>query len=309
MVDNKRFKEVSSTTSLETATYGSLPSTGVDGVSSPIRGSQEGVLFVTITDVTGSAAAVGTDNAAAAAAPTVSIVGGLFRSTLPTYTDGDAAVLHFDSRGRLLVSPGESGLTADIDTDQAAGPATPVGQYIIGKRESTLPTYADGENSVFHFDARGRLIVTVANPTTGASPDIDTDDSAATTNPSGTYSLNLYEATLPSYTDGDAAAPHADARGRTLTRSAPAPTGTTSNVAGSASNVTLLAANTARIGALIFNDSTADLYVKFGATASTTSFTVKMIQDAYLEVPANYTGIIDGVWGSATGFARVTEVV
>src|SRR3990172_8327041 len=39
-----------------------------------------------------------------------------------------------------------------------------------------------------------------------------------------------------------------------------------------ASNVTLLAANASRLGATIYNDSTVDLYVKLGATASLTSF-------------------------------------
>jgi hypothetical protein len=62
------------------------------------------------------------------------------------------------------------------------------------------------------------------------------------------------------------------------------------------------------VGAAVFNDSTALLFVKLGATASATSFTVKLYQDGYFEVPFGYTGIIDGIWASATGSARVTEV-
>lgn len=85
-------------------------------------------------------------------------------------------------------------------------------------------------------------------------------------------------------------------------------TATLSNVAGSASSVTLLASNTSRLGATIYNDSSAALYVKFGSSASTTSFVVKLVQDAYYEVPFSYTGIITGIWGSATGSARVTEM-
>lgn len=85
-------------------------------------------------------------------------------------------------------------------------------------------------------------------------------------------------------------------------------TGALANVAGSAASVTLLAANVARLGATIFNDSTAILYVKFGTTASLTSFTVRMISNAYYEVPFRYTGRIDGIWASATGNARVTEL-
>lgn len=80
------------------------------------------------------------------------------------------------------------------------------------------------------------------------------------------------------------------------------------SVGSSASNVTLLAANTLRYGAAIFNDSTQVLFVKLGATASSSSYTVKMQPNTYYEVPFGYTGIIDGIWASANGNARVTEL-
>lgn len=85
-------------------------------------------------------------------------------------------------------------------------------------------------------------------------------------------------------------------------------TATLANVAGSASSVTLLASNTDRRGATIQNDSTAILYVKFGSAASTTSYTIKMAADSYYEIPFGYTGIITGIWSSATGSARITEM-
>jgi hypothetical protein len=83
---------------------------------------------------------------------------------------------------------------------------------------------------------------------------------------------------------------------------------TTSTVAGNAGSVTLLAANGARKGATIYNDSTATLYVKLGITASTSDFTVKMLPDQYYEVPFGYVSRIDGIWSSATGNARMTEL-
>lgn len=103
-----------------------------------------------------------------------------------------------------------------------------------------------------------------------------------------------------------------DANGRTMVAQKAA-TGTLSNVASSATSVTVLAANSARIGATITNDSSALLYVKFGTTASTTSYTVVLAGAAsapfsYYEVPAGYTGRIDGIWASASGNARVTEI-
>lgn len=90
-------------------------------------------------------------------------------------------------------------------------------------------------------------------------------------------------------------------------------TPTLSNVASSASSVTLLAANAARKGATIVNDSSAILFVKFGSTASATSFTVEMAArsataSSYYEVPFGYSGIITGIWASATGSARMTEI-
>lgn len=85
-------------------------------------------------------------------------------------------------------------------------------------------------------------------------------------------------------------------------------TATESNVAASITNVTLLASNASRKMAMIYNDSTSDLYVKLGTTASTSSFTVKMVSQAYYELPIPvYTGQIDGIWTIAVGSARMTE--
>lgn len=85
-------------------------------------------------------------------------------------------------------------------------------------------------------------------------------------------------------------------------------TGTRTSVAGSASSVTLLASNASRLGATIFNDSTQILYADLsGGTASSSAFTYKMNPGDTLETPANYTGLITGIWASANGNARVTE--
>lgn len=87
-----------------------------------------------------------------------------------------------------------------------------------------------------------------------------------------------------------------------------AATPTTSNVAASATNVTCLASNANRLGATLFNDSTVHVFAKFGATATSSSFTYKVEGGGTLEVPFGYTGIIDCIWASATGNARVTEL-
>lgn len=85
---------------------------------------------------------------------------------------------------------------------------------------------------------------------------------------------------------------------------------TEANVASSASNVTLLAASATRQGMTVFNESTQVLFIKMGATASATSYTVQVSPGGYWEMPIGgsiYTGIIDGIWASANGNARVTS--
>jgi hypothetical protein len=86
-------------------------------------------------------------------------------------------------------------------------------------------------------------------------------------------------------------------------------TATLTNVAASATSVQLLASTAGRKQATFFNDSAAVLYLKFGTTASATSFTVRLTSNAYYELPATcYTGRIDGIWASATGTVRITEL-
>ena len=85
-------------------------------------------------------------------------------------------------------------------------------------------------------------------------------------------------------------------------------TAVSTNVASSATNVTLFSASSTDRGRSIFNDSTAVLYIKFGATASTTSFKTQISAGALFEFPQPlYAGQVDGIWASASGFARLTS--
>lgn len=85
-------------------------------------------------------------------------------------------------------------------------------------------------------------------------------------------------------------------------------TATLANVASSATNVTVFAANGSAKSRAVYNDSTAVLYLKFGATASATSYTVQLAASAYYEFPQpTFAGQVDGIWAAANGFARTTE--
>lgn len=100
--------------------------------------------------------------------------------------------------------------------------------------------------------------------------------------------------------------PEVQSGGQPLT----AATASVTNQNDQATNVTLLQANGGRKGVVIVNDSTATLYLKYGATASTTSFTYRLDPGVTWEMPQPlYTGQIDGIWSvDASGAARITEL-
>ncbi|MEH2124173.1 hypothetical protein [Nostoc sp.] len=85
-------------------------------------------------------------------------------------------------------------------------------------------------------------------------------------------------------------------------------TSTPTTVGSSTDSDTILAANSNRKGATIWNNSTATLYLEFGATATTSAFTAKLLAGGYYEVPFHYTGVISGIWSAANGNALVREL-
>lgn len=92
------------------------------------------------------------------------------------------------------------------------------------------------------------------------------------------------------------------------TQPARSATGTQTNVVSSATDVTILASNANRLGAMIYNDSTQILYLLLSSgTSSTSLYSVQVVSQGFFEIPFNYTGIIKGIWASANGNARITE--
>ena len=102
-----------------------------------------------------------------------------------------------------------------------------------------------------------------------------------------------------------------DANGDHLTgfdSSRPA-TSTLTSVAASVVTVSLLASNAARRQVIIVNDGNKSLYVAFAATASTTAFTVRLGGgNEFVSKMNSYTGAISGIWDTAAGSARITEI-
>jgi hypothetical protein len=145
-----------------------------------------------------------------------------------------------------------------------------IAELIAAVYNSTLPTLTDGQKTELQTDNRGRLITTTAGGTVA-------HDAVDSGNPEKIG--GKAESTEPAaVADGDRVDAYFDLQGRLVVRTK-SRTPTVTSVPDQATNVTLLALNAARLGASIVNESTSILYVKCGATATTSSYTIALGPD------------------------------
>lgn len=182
------------------------------------------------------------------------------------------------------------------------------GQYVVMIVRGTYAT--EPIPAIQSHGISGSVATTMsASPTTTPAK---AEDATHASGDVGMFALavrNDNAASAPTSANGDYSSIAVDANAALFTREKPSVTPAVTRVTSSASTGTLLAANAARRLATIFNESTSVLYIKFGATASITSYTTQIPAGGYYEVPGFYSGIIDGIWASANGAAQVTEVV
>ena len=74
---------------------------------------------------------------------------------------------------------------------------------------------------------------------------------------------------------------------------------TVTSIATSITEATALTANPLRKSATFYKEGSNIAYLKFGATASSTSYTVKLSNNGYYEMPQAYTGQIDVIFSTA----------
>jgi hypothetical protein len=87
-------------------------------------------------------------------------------------------------------------------------------------------------------------------------------------------------------------------------------TSSVTRVASATTSTPLFGQNTGSKQRVLTNESSANLFLKFGTGASATSYTVKIPANGYYEFPATngvYAGAVEGIWDAANGFAQLTE--
>lgn len=216
-----------------------------------------------------------------------------------------ASAVNIQDGGNSITVDGTVAATQSGTWTVQPGNTANVTAWLVTGTGGTFPVTDSGGSLT--VDNAGTFTVQASQAGTwvlGANSGVDIGD-VTINNASGASAVNIQDGGNSITVDGTVTA---TPTGTYTTKETRSTTGTQTSVGDSASSVTILASNANRLGATIYNDSSAALYLKCGATASTTSFAVKLFQDDFWELPFAYTGIIDGIWASdAGGNARITE--
>ena len=243
-----------------------------DGDNIAARATAHGSQYVTLLDTAGNPVSVGG--------------GTQYTEDVPAAADPIGTALN-------LVRADALAAVTTLDGDNVAARGTNKGELYVKHVDSIPVTDNAGsltvDNPTLSVVGGGveatALRVTIANDSTGL---VSVDDNGGSLTVDGTVAVS----------------------GTVATKEIRSGTSAVTSVADNAANVTLLAANANRLGASIKNDSSARLFIKLGATATTASHSAMLEQNGYYEVPSGYTGIIDGIWASDPndGAARITEL-
>lgn len=208
--------------------------------------------------------------------------------------------------------PGGASVTADdiVAVVQLSGGA---GGAVVATYTRDDKTMSMSSNTLTvteaEFGASDAFVVYTNIPRSGGALDDGAFTIGTNVQPTGMLADN---SSPDSVDEGDVGIPRMSLDRIPYGQNPPSVAHTLASVAVSASSFTVQAANAGRKGMIIYNDGSANVYVKAGATASTSSFNWKMVPNSSLTLPevdqSIYTGVIDAIGDSATGNLRVTEV-
>lgn len=136
--------------------YRLAPVTYADGDATILQTDANGFLRINVA----SLATMVIDDSQQVATPPMLNVGGEYRASATTYTDGDATILQSDANGNLRVS--------GVATDDSGQVATPPMVNVGGEYRASDTTYTDGDATILQSDVRGFVKVVAYPPTPGA---------------------------------------------------------------------------------------------------------------------------------------------
>jgi hypothetical protein len=277
---------------------GTVGISGSVAVTGPLTDAQLRASAVPVslasTTITGTVTAAGnkSNNAAAPGATNLGVLGSLANAATPAWTEGNQVVNSVDLSGRQR--------TRGTHSNNGAAPSSDLQASLTAIATAAAPAYTEGNIVLHSVDLSG------AQRTIG----VKTNNTAAPSTQLGVMPARA-NAAVPAWTEGNQVLLSTTLSGLLRTEDTPnrSTTSTNTSVARNAASVTLLASNTGRKGGTIYNDAAANLFIIFGATATTAAFTARLQNTDYYEIPFNYTGVISGIWASAgAGNALMSEL-
>jgi hypothetical protein len=240
------------------------------GIFSNIMGKLAGGVFALYTDITDRASRLlGVVSVSSSALPTGAAT--LAAQTQPGVDIGDVTINNTAGASAVNIQDGGNSITVDGIFFQATQPVS-ASALPLPSGASTEATLALIKSKTDNLD--------VALSTRAVTGLTDSQLRASAVPVSGTITANP---------------------------SSPA-TATITRVSVGGTSVMLLSSNVSRKGAVIFNEA-GILFVKFGTTSSSSSYTYRLTTNQTLEIPYPvYTGRIDAIKSSGTSNVLVTEL-
>ncbi len=168
-----------------------------------------------------------------------------------------------------------------------------------GRYEASPRTMASGEGTALLTDSIGRAIVITAGSTGTSDINVKQLNGTTTDTNSGVKSAGTLRVVIatdqPALTN---AQPVTD-RGATSGEA---------RVSTSGTSAVLRAADAARKEVVIYNDSANNLFVRFSASAATSTAFAHKLGPGQTLIEDKYTGAITGILDASTGSAQVTEI-
>lgn len=219
---------------------------------------------------------------------------------------------------------------AKLTLTQASTTASQTGPLIQGAVTTSAPSYSTSQTNPFSLNTSGGLRVDgsgITQPVSGtfwqttqpiSDANLELSQASTTSGQVGPLIQGATTTSAPSYSTAKtnplslttSGLLRVDASGTRAPIDPPrAGSATLTQVASSATSVTLLASNTNRHSAILYNSSTQIAYVAFGATATSSAYTFQMGPNTLqiIEIGFIYTGAISAIWASANGNMIITE--
>ena len=174
------------------------------------------------------------------AASNSNLIGAIYNSTLPTLTTGQQSSLQLDSSGRLIISPSSTTTVTQATAANLNATVVGTGTFAVQAAQSGVWSTRMQDGSGTGLTSNAGVLYVTGGDTAGISNSsrvltvqgAGVGSTPIVANVASIVGIGLYNSTLPTLTNGTAAAPQLDVNGRLNIRPLTTADSVTSNLSG-----------------------------------------------------------------------------